>query len=52
MRMEEADDWKGDREDKIMENNTAEKKREQKLLGHDIDLGNSAIPWNEIKSIS
>ena len=35
MRSEEAEERIGDTEDKIMENNEAEKKRERKLLDHE-----------------
>ena len=35
MRIEEAEERIGDTEDKIMENNEAEKKRERKLLDHE-----------------
>ena len=50
-RMEKAEDQIDDIEDKIMENNKAEKKRERKLLDN-IDLGNSAIPQSAIISVS
>ena len=33
-RMEDAEEWISDIEDKIIENNKAEKKRERKILDH------------------
>ena len=43
-RMEEAENWMGDIEDKIFKNNGAENKRERKLLEHEYrhrELSNS-----------
>ena len=37
-RMEEAEEWISDIEDKIMENNEAEKKKERKILDHECRL--------------
>ena len=34
MRIDEAEKWIGDKEDKIMENNEAETKRETKVMEH------------------
>ena len=50
--MEEAEEQIGDIDDKIMENNEAEKKRERNLLIVIIDLGNPAIPQSAIISLS
>ena len=38
MKMEEAEEWIGDIEGKIMENNEAAKNRESKLLDHETRL--------------
>ena len=50
MRTEEAEVRIGDIEDKIMENNKAEKKRERKLLDHEGRLRelSDSIKWNNI----
>ena len=53
MRMDEAEDWISDIEDKMMENKKAEKKRERKLLDHEgrfRELSNS-IKQNNIHLI-
>lgn len=34
-RMDDAEEWINDRKDKIMVNNSAEKKRESKLMDHE-----------------
>ena len=44
-RMEEVEEWINDIEDRIMENNEANKK-ERKILYHERDIGNWVLLWN------
>ena len=46
-RMEDAEERIGEIEDKIMENDEAEKQREWKLLDHEGIIRELVIPWNK-----
>ena len=49
--LEEAEEQIGDPENKIMENNEAEQKRERRIMQHEDRLGNSVTPPNIITFI-